>query len=106
MSFRKLEYILASSVAGFSFIVYIVTLCPTVNFIDSGELVTACAPMGIAHPTGYPLFTLIGWIVAHLPLGLRIIYQFNLLAALESSAALFFFFRFLVFLLSESSMVR
>ena len=92
MSFRKLEYILASSVAGFSFIVYIVTLCPTVNFIDSGELVTACATMGIAHPTGYPLFTLIGWIVAHLPLGLRIIYQFNLLAALESSAALFFFF--------------
>jgi hypothetical protein len=106
MSFRKLEYILASSIAGFPFIVYIVTLCPTVNFIDSGELVTACATMGIAHPTGYPLFTLIGWIVAHLPLGWRVIYQLNLLAALECSAALFFFFRFLVFLLNESSMVR
>lgn len=28
--------------------------------IDSGELATVCARLGVAHPTGYPLYTLLG----------------------------------------------
>ncbi len=31
-----------------------------VVWVDSGELATACATLGIAHPTGYPLYTLLG----------------------------------------------
>ena len=40
--------------------VYWRTLSPTVNFIDSGELIAVCCLLGIAHPTGYPLYTLLG----------------------------------------------
>lgn len=39
---------------------YVSTLCPTVPAGDSGELITACHTLGVAHPPGYPLFTLIG----------------------------------------------
>ena len=62
---RKLELIIAFGISIVAFIVYVRTLCPTVDFIDSGELATVAYTLGIAHPTGYPLFTLVGWIFSH-----------------------------------------
>ena len=50
------------------FIVYFLTLAPTVQFIDSGELAVVCKTLGIAHPTGYPLYTLLGRLFSLLPL--------------------------------------
>ncbi|MCD6595868.1 DUF2723 domain-containing protein [bacterium] len=41
---------------------YILTLSPNVALSDSGELATVCNTLGIAHPTGYPLYTLLGYI--------------------------------------------
>lgn len=35
---------------------------------DSGDVVTAAAVMGVAHPPGYPLYTAIGWLLNQLPL--------------------------------------
>ena len=49
------------------FIVYFQTLAPAVQFMDSGELAVVCKTLGIAHPTGYPLYTLIGRLFALLP---------------------------------------
>jgi hypothetical protein len=34
---------------------------------DSGDVVTAAATMGVAHPPGYPLYTLIGYMLSKLP---------------------------------------
>jgi tetratricopeptide (TPR) repeat protein len=39
-----------------SFILYVVTLCPTVYWEDSGELISAAYGLGIAHPPGHPLY--------------------------------------------------
>ena len=103
ISRRNAEYLIGSLICILAFIVYLITLCPTVNFIDAGELATDIYTLGIAHPTGYPLFTTAGWIFSHLPLGFREIYQINLMAAFFCAAALFFFFRFLVFMLSTIS---
>ena len=50
------------------FIVYFLTLSPAVQFIDSGELAVVCKSLGIAHPTGYPLYTLLGRLFSLLPL--------------------------------------
>ncbi len=90
-------------VAAVAFVLYAITACRTVTFIDSGELATVAWTMGIAHPTGYPLFSVLSWIFAHLPLGLRPIFQLNLMAAFFCSVALFVFFRFMVFFLREVS---
>lgn len=65
-----------------SFAVYWYTLAPSVVHIDSGELAAVQATLGIAHPTGYPLFTLIGHAFLWLPLPGTVIYRLNLLCAL------------------------
>ncbi len=47
-------------------IVYTLTSAPGLGLVDSGELTTAAATLGIAHPTGYPLYTLLGHLWLHL----------------------------------------
>lgn len=71
----------AAIVSVFAFALYRLTLAPSVLFIDSGELATVATTLGIAHPTGYPLFTIIGWIFAHLPIGETAVVRLNLMAA-------------------------
>ncbi len=53
-----------------TFAVYAFGACPTIYVGDSGELVTAVHLLGIPHPTGYPLYVLLGklWTVL-LPYG-------------------------------------
>lgn len=48
-------------------IVYSFTRAPVVQFIDSGELALVCQTLGIAHPTGYPLYTLLGRLSCLIP---------------------------------------
>ena len=73
--------------AFFVFIIYMFTLAPSVVQIDSGELATVQATLGIAHPTGYPLFTILGYLFALIPLPFTKIFQLNILAAIYCSAA-------------------
>jgi hypothetical protein len=47
-------------------ILYAATVAHDLGTIDSGELATVCARLGIAHPTGYPLYTLLGRIAVAL----------------------------------------
>ena len=44
------------------FIVYFVTLAPTVTLEDCGELAVASDYLGVPHPPGYPIWTIITWI--------------------------------------------
>ncbi len=53
-----------------SALVYGLTLCPTVYVEGSGELIGAVSMLGTPHPTGYPLFCLLGrLVVVALPMG-------------------------------------
>lgn len=73
------------------FIIYLVTLAPSVVQIDAGELAAVQATLGIAHPTGYPIFTIIGYLFSRLPLPFTTIFQLNLLAAIWCALAVMFF---------------
>ena len=76
-------------------LIYLLTLSPTVSWIDSGELSVVCYTLGIAHPTGYPLYTLIGRVFSLIPIG-TLIFRFNLLSLLFISfSGLILFFLFL-----------
>jgi hypothetical protein len=86
--FQKYFYLLAGLL---SFIVYLVTLAPGVIQIDSGELAAVQYTLGIAHPTGYPLFTIIGYLFSQIPLPLTKIFQLNILAAIYCSIAVSIF---------------
>ena len=66
----------------FAFVVYLITLAPTVLPADAGEFQFVPWLPGIAHPTGYPLYTLVGWLWTHLfPMG-EVAWRMNLLSAI------------------------
>jgi hypothetical protein len=82
------------------FTVYIITLSPTISYTDSGELATACAKLAIAHPTGYPLFTMLGKIFYLFHFGENV-YILNLMSALFSSIGVLVFFNLILMLLNN-----
>ena len=61
-------------------IVYYLTLAPTVTLVDSGELITAAALPGVAHPPGFPLYILIGHLFSLIPLK-NTAWRLNLMSA-------------------------
>jgi hypothetical protein len=67
-----------------SFVLYLVTLAPTVTFEDSGELAAAAYNLGVPHEPGYPLWTMLGWAFTHLPIG-DVAYRLNLMSAFFSA---------------------
>ncbi len=82
----------ALSVSLIAFLVYMKTLAPTVTFIDSGELAAVACILGVAHPTGYPLFTLLGWAFSKLPIASEEIVRLNIMAAFFCTAGVYIFY--------------
>ncbi len=62
----KLDYALALGLTGAVLALYLRTLLPGVGTADAADLTTAAASLGIPHPPGYPLHTLLGWLVSRL----------------------------------------
>ncbi|MFC1848861.1 protein O-mannosyl-transferase family [candidate division CSSED10-310 bacterium] len=83
-----------------SFSLYMLTMAPDVTFTDSGELAAVCTTLGIAHPTGYPLFTIIGYLWTLLPLPLPPIYKLNIFTAILTASAVTVFFKVTVVILN------
>ena len=65
---------------------YVATLYQDVPGGDSGELIMAAANWGVAHPPGYPLYTLLAHLFSLLPLG-SVAWRVNLLSAVCDSLA-------------------
>src|ERR1035437_4621730 len=71
--------------------VYISTACPTIYIGDSGETCATGFTLGIGHPPGYPVYTLISKIFTLIPLG-DAAFRVNLLAACSGVIAVLFIF--------------
>ena len=82
---RRLDGILTVALALLILALYLSTLCPTVFWYDSAEYATAAATLGIPHPPGYPLYTLVGRLFVYLPL--EPAYAVNLMSAVFGAAA-------------------
>jgi hypothetical protein len=75
-----------------SLAIYILTLAPSVPLQgDAGELITVAYTLGIAHPPGYPLYTLLAHLFTLLPLG-SVAWRVNLFSALTHAVTLVIFF--------------
>jgi len=73
-------------------VVYILTLAREVTFVDGGELPAVAATLGIAHPPGYPLFTLIGHLFSKIPVA-SIAFRVGLLSAVSTALASLLIYR-------------
>lgn len=78
------------AVAAFAlpFILYLVTMAPTIYNLDSAELTTAAYTGGIVRATGYPLYLMIGRLWSQLPFG-DVGFRMNLLSAVCGAATVF-----------------
>ncbi len=83
-----------------AFAVYLYTLSPTVGLIDSGELAAGCWMLNILHPTGYPLYTMLGRLATLVPLG-EVVNRVAVLSAVLAAAGVGLFL-FLVLQLGVS----
>jgi hypothetical protein len=88
----KPSYLPAAIAAGLVFILYLVTLAPSVAMWDTGEYMAAVKVLGIPHPPGNPFFVLLGHAFASLPIPVSYAAKINIMAALASalSAGLWF----------------
>ncbi len=63
------------------FISYMFTVSHSVGENDAGELAMAQATLGIPHPTGYPLFILLGFMFSKLPIPVSPVLKLNILGS-------------------------
>ncbi len=66
--------------------VYFTTMAPTVGQHDTFEFQVLSYQLGIAHPTGYPLYVMLGKLFTFLPVG-NVAYRVNISSALFGSSS-------------------
>ena len=74
------------------FALYLITLGDHVGRADTFEFQVAAPQLGIAHPTGYPLYILIGKLFSLLPIG-SMAFRVNLTSAIFATLAVTLVFR-------------
>jgi hypothetical protein len=72
---------------GVVFALYLLTLAPTLAFWDAPEYITSAKVLGIPHPPGNPLFTLLAHVWGMLPLATDYAKRINIFAAFCSAAS-------------------
>ncbi|NIN64847.1 MAG: DUF2723 domain-containing protein, partial [Anaerolineae bacterium] len=90
---RLIDPLIGAGLFAGSFLIYLGTLAPSVAtiFDDSLEFQLVCYLPGIAHPTGYPLYTLLGKLFTFVPLG-DVAYRVNLMSAFFAALTVVFLY--------------
>lgn len=101
---RQLALLLFAGTLG----LYLRTVAPGLLFGDSGEFQVAAWTLGLAHPTGYPLYLLLGSLWQHLLalFGLTPAYTLNVLSALFGALTVATLYLVLMQWLTSSLAVR
>ncbi|HCJ66195.1 MAG TPA: hypothetical protein DHV62_02420 [Elusimicrobia bacterium] len=85
--------------------VYLYTAPPgLVAYRDAGEMVTVSKTLGIAHPPGYPLYSIIGKLSTFFPLG-NIAYRVNLVSLIAGALTVSMLFLALSYLVDLPTVV-
>ncbi|KAM8834094.1 protein O-mannosyl-transferase TMEM260 [Synchiropus picturatus] len=84
---RRSDWVLAGATAACVAALYVPCVQRSLPGGDSGELITAACELGVAHPPGYPLFTLLARLAMVLWPTLSPAHSVNLMSALLGAAA-------------------
>ncbi|MEO5987053.1 MAG: DUF2723 domain-containing protein [Candidatus Limnocylindria bacterium] len=66
--------------------IYLRTMLPSTGFWDTGEAQTVPPTLSIFHPTGFPVYTMLGWLWSQLPIG-EVAWRMNLLSVVAVALA-------------------
>jgi len=80
-------YIPAAIAGTLVFLLYLITLAPSVAMWDTGEYMASVKVLGLPHPPGNPFFMLLGKAFASLPIPASFAARINILAAISSAGA-------------------
>jgi len=81
----RVQHIFGATVCSLgAFSIYLLTIAPVVQGFDSAELTMGAYKLGFVHPTGYPLYMVIGKLLSYIPIG-NIGFRFNLMSAVFSA---------------------
>ncbi|MCZ7544398.1 MAG: DUF2723 domain-containing protein [Anaerolineae bacterium] len=80
------SYVPALVVGGIAFAVYLLTLGQYVGRADTFEFQVTAPVLGVAHPTGYPLYLLLGKLTSLIPVG-SMAWRVNLSSAIPAALA-------------------
>ena len=94
MSEKQFKKILGIAVFAISFIVYLMTMAPTVSFWDCGEFIACAYTQAVPHPPGAPLYLLVAKIFTFIPEFLMsdIASRVNLISVISSAFVVLFIF--------------
>ncbi len=81
--------------AGVPLLVYLRTVTPTVPFWDSGEFIATSWILGLPHPPGNPVYTMLGRLMCLIPVE-SIAWRVNFMSSLASTITCLFTFLFTV----------
>ncbi len=87
-SISPLDSALCLGIILITLLLYTATLLPGIGIGDTAEFQRIAPTLGVAHPTGYPLYTLLGWLWSHLPLGATAAWRMNLFSAVTAALAI------------------
>ncbi len=76
----------AFAVGGIALLVYLLTLQRTIGRADTFEFQVTAPVLGVAHPTGYPLYILLGRLFSLLPIGM-VATRVNMTSAISAAIA-------------------
>jgi hypothetical protein len=101
---RRRDFLLGAVIFVGALALYWRTLAPSVAtiFDDSLEFQLVCPTLGIAHPTGYPLYTLLGKFFTLIPIG-DAAYRVNLMSAFFAALTVVVIY-FIVRMLTDDSL--
>ncbi len=85
MNFKWINRIAGAFVFLFALVVYAITVQPTMSFWDCGEFLACAFTVGVPHPPGAPLHTLVGRLFTMLPIAPDIGLRMNYLSVISSA---------------------
>ena len=101
MDWQKTNRITAALIWLFSFIVYAMTVAPTVSYWDCGEFIACSYGLAVPHPPGAPLFLLVGRFFSMLPFVADIGLRVNFISVLSSAFTIMFLYLSIVHMVRE-----